>query len=88
LFRTDFLALITDTRGCALKATTILTGAGARLYLERDTAQTPASAARKLGNIFSAAEAKFVMEGFRDARLMAEMDGHYLSLVVWRNRAV
>ena len=25
------------------------------------------------------------LESFRDARLMVEMDGHYLSVAVWRN---
>ena len=83
----DSILLITDTRECAPKPCSILTGVGAKLYLECDTAQTPASAARKLGNIISAAEVKVLMEGYCDAWLMAEMDGHYLSLAVWRNRA-
>jgi ribosomal peptide maturation radical SAM protein 1 len=87
LFQIDSIVLITDTRACALKSTTILTGAGAKLYLGCDTAQTPASAARKIGNVVCAADAKDLMNTFRDARLMAEMDGHYLSLAVWRNRS-
>jgi hypothetical protein len=88
LFQVDSVLLITDTRGCAPKTTTILTGFGAKLYLACDTSQTPTSAARKLGNIVSAAEAKVLMDSYRDARLTAEMDGHYLSLAVWRNRGV
>jgi ribosomal peptide maturation radical SAM protein 1 len=87
LFQMDSIFLITDTRQCALKPSSILTGVGAKLYLACDTAQTPGSAARKIGNVVSPADAQDLMITFRDARLMAEMDGHFLSLAVWRNRS-
>jgi ribosomal peptide maturation radical SAM protein 1 len=87
LFQTASIVLITDTRPCAMNSTVVLTGLKAKLYLACDTAQTPASVARKIGNSIPAAEINALLDSFRDARLMAEMDGHYLSLAVWRNRA-
>ena len=65
----------------------MLTGLDAKIYLGCDTAQTPRSVARQLGDSFSAEEIRARLDSFRDARLMVEMDGHYLSLAVWRNRA-
>lgn len=41
---------------------------------------------QKLGDSLSEAEIRARLEFLRDARLMVEMDGHYLSLAVWRNR--
>ena len=86
LFQTASIVLITDTRPCAINSTVVLTGLKAKLYLACDTAQTPASVARKIGNSIPASEVNALLDSFRDARLMAEMDGHYLSLAVWRNR--
>jgi hypothetical protein len=77
---------ITDTRACALRPTFVLSGVEAKLYLGCDTAQTPASIARKLGNSIPESEVRALLHCFRDARLMAEMDGRYLSLAVFRNR--
>ena len=65
----------------------MLTGLNARIYLDCDTAQTPRSVARQIGDSFSEEDIRARLESFRDARLMVEMDGHYLSLAVWRNRA-
>ncbi|MGH9748225.1 MAG: RiPP maturation radical SAM C-methyltransferase [Candidatus Acidiferrales bacterium] len=87
LFQTGSVALITDTRTCAPKPTVVLTGLEAKIYLECDTAQTPLSLARKLGNPTLESEIHAHMRSFRDAHLMAEMDGRYLSLAVLRNRA-
>ncbi len=87
LFQTGSLALITDTRPCAVRPTYVLSGVEAKLYLECDTAQTPASIGRKLGNSIPELEVRALLHSFRDARLMAEMDGRYLSLAVLRNRA-
>lgn len=50
-------------------------------------AQTPRSVARQPGYSFSEGDIRARLESFRDARLMTEMDGRYLSLAVWRNRA-
>ena len=50
-------------------------------------AQTLRSVARQPVYSFSEGDIRARLESFRDARLMVEMDGHYLSVAVWRNRA-
>ena len=65
----------------------MLTGLDAKLYLACDSAQTSASAARKLGDATNELEVCEMLRSLRDARLMVEMDGRYLSLAVLRNRA-
>jgi ribosomal peptide maturation radical SAM protein 1 len=87
LFQAGSIVLISDTRGCARRRSFVLTGLDAKIYLGCDTAQTPRSIARQLGDSFSEREIRASLESFRDAQLMAEMDGRYLSLAVWRNRA-
>jgi hypothetical protein len=87
LFQAGSIVLITDTRTCARRRSFVLTGLDAKIYLGCDTAQTPRSIARQLGDSFSEGEIRASLESFRDAQLMAEMDGRYLSLAVWRNRA-
>jgi ribosomal peptide maturation radical SAM protein 1 len=87
LFQTDSIVLITDTRACGQRPSFVLTGLDAKIYLACDTAQTPQSIARKLGGYTPEAKICGRLQSFRDARLMAEMDGRYLSLAVWRNRA-
>jgi hypothetical protein len=87
LFQTDSVVLLRDSRACAAKATSVLTGLAAKLYLACDTAQTPASLARKLDSSVSELEIRAQLEAFCESRLMAEMDGRYLSLAVFRNRA-
>jgi len=87
LFQTSSIVLISDTRACAQKTSFVLAGLDAKIYLGCDTAQMPQSIARLLGNGVSEMEVHAIMESFRTARLMAEMDGRYLSLAVWRNRA-
>jgi ribosomal peptide maturation radical SAM protein 1 len=86
LFQTGSVVLITDTRACALRPTHVFTGLDAKLYLECDKSQTPASIARKFGSSISERELRTRLDCFLDARLMAEMDGRYLSLAVLRNR--
>src|SRR5262249_16774167 len=87
LFRTGSIVLITDTRNCAIKATHLLTGLDAALYLECDPIQPPASLARKLGDGVTESDVRSRLDSFCDARIIAEMDGRYLSLAVLRNRA-
>jgi hypothetical protein len=69
------------------KAEFCLAALDAKIYLGCDTAQTPRSIAKMLGNTIPEIEVHALLESFRDARLIAEMDGRYLSLAVWRNRA-
>ena len=87
LFQAGSIVLISDTRGCARRANFVLTGLDAQIYLGCDTVQTPRSVERQLGYSFFEDEIRARLESFLDARLMVEMDGHYLSLAVWRNRA-
>jgi Tat protein secretion system quality control protein TatD with DNase activity len=63
----------------------VLSGLEARVYVACDTAQTAASLARMLDAL--EAEIRATLEGLVAAKLMAEMDEHYLSLAVMRNRA-
>jgi hypothetical protein len=42
---------------------------------------------QKLGGSLSEEEIRARLEFLRDARLMVEMEGHYPSVAVWRNRA-
>ena len=86
LFQAGSIVLITDTRACARKGSFVLTGLDARIYLGCDSAQTPRSVARQLGGSFSEEEISARLGSLLDAQLMTEMDGHYLSLAVWRNR--
>ena len=86
LFHAGSIVLITDTRACARQGNFVLTGLDAKIYLGCDTAQTPRSVVRQIGDSFSEEDIRARLESFRDARLMVEMDGHYLSLAVWRNR--
>jgi len=87
LFRTGSIVLITDTRACAVTAARLLTGSDAAIYLECDSIQAPASLARKLGDGLTESGVRSRLDSFCDARIMAEMDGRYLSLAVLRNRA-
>jgi len=41
----------------------------------------------KLGDSLSEEDIRARLESHLDARLMVELDGHYLSVAVWRNRA-
>jgi ribosomal peptide maturation radical SAM protein 1 len=86
LYQMESMVLITDTRTCAVKPSCVLTGLDAQVYLGCDTAQTPGSLARQMGNSVSEKQIRLSLESFRDARLASEMDGRYLSLAVWRNR--
>jgi ribosomal peptide maturation radical SAM protein 1 len=87
LFQAGSMVLITDTRECAQKPSFVLTGVDAKIYLGCNMAQTPRSVARQLGDSITEDDIRARLESFRDARLTAEMDGRYLSLAVWRNRA-
>jgi hypothetical protein len=87
LFQAGSMVLITDTRECAQKPSFVLTGVDAKIYLGCDMAQTPRSVARQLGDSITEDDIRPRLESFRDALLMVETDGHYLSLAVWRNRA-
>ena len=78
--------VITDTRPCAIQPTHLLTGLVARIYLLCDTAQTQNTLARELRDHTDAADIQPALEALLEAKLMIEMEGHYLSLAIIRDR--
>jgi len=77
---------IEDTRPCALAAVQLLRRLEARLLLACDTARTVSGLAKDCH-----ASAEEVLEGLASLqaqKLLIEMDGHYASLPVLRNRQV
>lgn len=86
LYQLERMVLLTDTRACAQKPSVVLTGLDAQIYLGCDSVQTAGSLARQLAGV-AETQIQRSLESFRDARLIVEMDGRYLSLAVWRSRA-
>lgn len=78
--------VIADTRPCATRPRHIFTGLAARVYHECDTAAKVAGLARRL--LASEEDVRNVILRFLDEKLMAEMDGQFASLAVFRNREV
>jgi ribosomal peptide maturation radical SAM protein 1 len=77
---------LTDTRAIATQASHQLTGLAAKIYMQCDSAQTLKNLHRQLGVETSEAEIKEVLDACLADKLMVEMDDHYLSLAVIRNR--
>lgn len=86
LFQAGPVCLINDTRPCAVAATHVLSGLAAKVCLLCDVSQTAASLAHKLSNVASEQEVCAHLKSLLIAKLMVEMEGHYLSLAVMRNR--
>jgi hypothetical protein len=87
LFQAGPVLLINDTRPCAVKRTHVLSGIAAKIYLLCDTFQTISGLSQKLDVNVVDHEISALLRGFLAAKLMIEMEGHYLSLAVMRNRA-
>jgi ribosomal peptide maturation radical SAM protein 1 len=87
LFQAGPVVLMNDTRPSAFKQTHVLSGVAAKIYLLCDAFQSAGGIARKLNSVVSEHEVRVHLESFLAARLMVEMEGHYLSLAVMRNRA-
>ena len=77
---------ITDTRPCAVRRVHGLVGLTAEIYLLCDTAKTVPSLLKELGSYISDSHVRGLLRKLQNARLLAEDDGHYLSLAVWRDR--
>lgn len=88
LFQTSQAVVIQDTRPCATCPVQVLTGLAAEIYLACDTAQTTLSLSRGLPSRVVESTLRGLLEPFLEAGLMVEMDGHYLSLAVLRNRVL
>jgi len=87
LYQAESVVLINDTRPCAVKRTHVLTGAAAKIYLLCDTSQSSVKLALKLGGAVSEYEIRALLAEFLASKLMAELEGQYLSLAVIRNPA-
>ena len=76
--------VVRDTRPVATAPRHVLTGLAARVYLRCDTAQRVDGAARALD--VEESDVRDVVASLVAANLMIEMDGHVLSLAVFRDR--
>lgn len=78
---------LTDTRAAAVQENHRLEGLAARIYWQCDSAQSFANLQRKFGPNVADSAIQSVLADCQAAKIMAEMDGQYLSLAVFRNRA-
>jgi ribosomal peptide maturation radical SAM protein 1 len=82
--RKDSELLLTDTRPCAVAAEHRLFGLGAQLYSLCDSGQKAETLVRKTGALMPNVQEE--LAGLQTRKLLLELDGHYLSLAVFRNR--
>ena len=87
LYRADDALIVKDTRPCAVAAEHRLEGLATELYLLCDGARGLPGLLRALAGRADKTEVRETLSGLLTAKLMAEMDGQYLSLAVVRNRA-
>ena len=87
LFQTGSVVLINDTRPCAVRQTHVISDVAAKIYLFCDTSQTTSSLARKFGSFVSEQQICTALGEFLAAKLMIEVEGHFLSLAVMRSPA-
>ena len=76
--------LIADTRPCAPVPSRLVTGTPAHALLRCDTSQTAAGLARQMKT--SEEEIRVALDSLRASKLVVEMEDHYTSLPVLRNR--
>jgi hypothetical protein len=81
-------AVITDTRPCAVRRTFRLRGLAAKIYLQSDAAQSFPTILRALNGEADAGRVKQILDELTAKKLMVEDGGRYLSLAVFRSRAV
>jgi len=84
LYNSDSVAVIEDSRACAIQPIHILRGLRKALYLQCDIAHSPETLARALG--YSLGTVTRALRALERAKLMVERDGRYLSLAVFRSR--
>jgi ribosomal peptide maturation radical SAM protein 1 len=84
LFQAGSVLLINDTRPCAVKRTHVLSGVAATIYLACDNSQTVMSLARDFADLVNQEAIRALLVKFVSAKLMIEIDAHYLSLAVMR----
>jgi ribosomal peptide maturation radical SAM protein 1 len=83
----DEVLVIEDRRRIAVAEWHSIRGFAARIYLRCDSAQTIPGLCRTFSASATESELRAILEKFLAAKLMVEMDGHYLSLAVIRNRS-
>jgi len=76
--------LIADTRPCAPVSSRLVTGTEADVLLRCDTSQTVAGLARQTK--MQEADIRLALGSLRTSKLVVEMEDHYTSLPVLRNR--
>jgi hypothetical protein len=79
--------VINDTRPCAMASAYHFSGLHARVYAACDSVQSVSSLVRALGNDANEGSIKGVLDHFIERKLMVEMESHYLSLAVVKNRS-
>lgn len=80
--------LIEDSRPIAVKHREVLSGIPAQLYLRCDTAKSIAALARPLSPEISESEVRSILASFVAAKTMININDHYLSLAVFRERSI
>jgi hypothetical protein len=78
------VALVQDTRPCAVRPVHVLRGLKRAVYAECDVAQSAGGLADKLGA--PPIRIRRALDGLVKAKLMLELGGKYLSLAVFRSR--
>lgn len=86
LWSADAITL-TDTRPAAVKENHRLEGLAARIYWQCDSAQSFPNLQRKFGADVADSTIQAILADCLAQKIMTEMDGQYLSLAVFRNRA-
>jgi ribosomal peptide maturation radical SAM protein 1 len=80
--------IIQDTRPCAVAATHRLEGLIAEIFLFCDTAQTRSTITHYLPPTTTEPEIEAALQYLQDAKLLVALYGHFLSLAVFRDRAL
>jgi ribosomal peptide maturation radical SAM protein 1 len=79
---------IEDTRSCAGETAPRFPSVPAKLYAACDSARSIPHLARVLDGGATETSVRGMLDDFRRRKLMVEMDGHYLSLAVVKNRSM
>lgn len=79
--------VISDTRPCAMASSYHFSGLHARVYAACDSIQSNSSLVRAFGNDVTEGSIEGVLNHFIERKLMVEMESHYLSLAVVKNRS-
>jgi ribosomal peptide maturation radical SAM protein 1 len=79
--------VISDTRPCAIESAYHFSGDYAHVYAACDSVQSVSSVVRALGHGTAKGSVKSMLEHFMQRKLMVEMEDHYLSLAVVKNRS-